>query len=126
MTNRHKYIFLILDVFIIALYLLFLIIHVHLFKRDNGFSPFAIIVHLLPLVLSIVFCALLFFLKYKSLFAILSAFSIAIGPSVHVIANLSVGVNIFRIEWVLIDVTWFSSLAVSGYAIFLICKFKGK
>ena len=126
MTNRHKYVFLILNALIIVLYLLFLIINVRLFKRDNGFSPFAIIIHLVPIVLSIVFCALLILLKYKSLFALLSALSIAIGQSVYVVANLSVGVNIFRSEWILTDIAWFSSLALSGYAIFLVSKFKGK
>lgn len=126
MTNRHKYVFLILDVLIIVLYLLFLIVDVHLFKKDNGYSSFAIIIQLVPFVLSIVFYVLLILLKYKSLFSLLSILSITVGLSVYVIANLSVGVNIFKGEWALTDVAWFSSLALSGYAIFLVSKFKGK
>lgn len=126
MTNRHKYIFLIFDALIIVLYLLFLIVEVHLFKKDNGYNPFAIIIHLVRLVLSIVFYVLLILLKYRSLFSLLSILSITVGLSLYVIPNLSVGVNIFKGEWALTDVAWFSSLALSGYAIFLVSKFKGK
>ena len=124
-TNRHKYIFLILDALIIVLYLLFLVVDIHLFKIESGYSPFAIIIHLVPLVLSILFSVQLILMKYKSLFSLLSILSITVGLSVYVIANLSVGVNIFKGEWALTDVDLFSSLALLGYAIFLVSKFKG-
>lgn len=85
--NRHKYIFLILDALIIVLYFLFLIVGVHLFKKDNSYSPFAIIIYLVPVVLSAVFYVLLILLKYKFLFSLLSILSITFGLSVYVIAR---------------------------------------
>ena len=126
MTKRHKYIFIILNIAVLILYFLFLIFDYHLFKEDNGFTSFALILILSPIVFSTVFLVLMWILKTKSLFALLSAASLVVILTIHVVANLAVGVNIFRIDWILTDVTWLSSYALLGYAICLIAKFKGK
>lgn len=126
MTKRHKYIFFILNIAVLILYFLFLIFDYHLFKEGNGFTSFALTLILSPIVFSTIFLVLMWILKTKSLFALLSAASLVAILTIHVVANLAVGVNIFRIDWILTDITWLSSYALLGYTICLVAKFKGK
>ena len=126
MTKKHKYIFFILNVILLILYYLFLVFDYHLFKEDSGFTLFALVLIFSPIVFSTIFLVLMCLLKSKSLFALLSAASLTVILTIHVVANLAVGVNIFRSEWILTDVAWLSSYALLGYAICLIAKFKGK